>query len=110
MNTHTSPQPESHVTPDPPECSDPDHWCYLTHREERRVKQQRLYLDYVARFERNDIRWGWVRFWVRSPVAALMTLRKGQPLPPAWRRQPLSEADYWADLLVKRIKSLVPKD
>ncbi len=73
------------------------HWYVPRDREARMAKLQQRYMDYVVRFERSDRRRGWVRFLVRHPITALKAMFNGQPLPSTWRREPLSEIDYWGE-------------
>lgn len=92
------------------EGSRPAEWCVLTNREERDAAMHRQYLDYVARFERSDWRRGWLLYLVRHPLMASCGLFKGRPLPTEWRRNPLSEDDYWAERFLKHLGRITPKD
>lgn len=84
----------------------PFHLCVLREREKRASVLHQQYFDYAVRFVRWDKRKGWARYLAQHPVGALIAMVTGKSLPGEWRKQPLSEIDYLAEVLLSRFGSV----
>ena len=78
----------------------------LREREKRASVLHQQYFDYAVRFVRWDKRKGWARYLAQHPVGALIAMVTGKSLPGEWRKQPLSEIDYLAEVLLSRFGSV----
>lgn len=83
---------------------------HLTRREKLVASLHQKYLRYFIRFNRWRKCKGWLRYVVSSPVSALATLFKSQPLPLEWCHQPMTEMEFLGKLAADQFRGLSKLD